>query len=47
MKKEKITSEELEKRILSLEKDLEQERMRSICLDKMIDIAEQELKIDI
>lgn len=47
MKKEKISSEELEKRILALEKDLEQERMRSVCLDKMIDIAEQELKIDI
>lgn len=47
MKKEKTSSEDLEKRIQALEKALEDERMRSICLDKMIDIAEQELKIDI
>ena len=47
MKKEKTSSDDLEKRIQALEKALEDERMRSICLDKMIDIAEQELKIDI
>lgn len=47
MKKEKTSSDHLEKRIQALEKELEDERMRSICLDKMIDIAEQELKIDI
>lgn len=47
MKKGKTSSDHLEKRIQALEKELEDERMRSICLDKMIDIAEQELKIDI
>lgn len=47
MKKEKLSSDELEQRIAALEKELENERMRSICLDKMIDIAEVELKIDI
>lgn len=47
MKKGKTSSGDLEKRIQALEKELEDERMRSICLDKMIDIAEQELKIDI
>ena len=47
MKKEKLSPQEFEKRIQELEKELEQERMRSVCLDKMIDIAEQELKVDI
>ena len=47
MKKEKLSSQELEKRIQELENELEHERMRSVCLDKMIDIAEQELKVDI
>ncbi|KAA6330932.1 hypothetical protein EZS27_020412 [termite gut metagenome] len=47
MKKEKLTPEQMEQRILDLEQDLEQEKMRSVCLNKMIDIAERELKIDI
>ncbi|KAA6347395.1 hypothetical protein EZS27_005143 [termite gut metagenome] len=47
MKKEKLTPEQMEQRILDLEQELEQEKMRSVCLDKMIDIAERELKLDI
>jgi transposase-like protein len=47
VKKEKLTPEQMEQRILDLEQELEQEKMRSLCLDKMIDIAERELKIDI
>ena len=38
---------ELELRINQLEKDLHMERLRTCALDKMIDIAEQELKIAI
>ena len=47
IKKEKLSSQELEKRIQELENELEHERMRSVCLDKMIYIAEQKLKVDI
>lgn len=47
MKKEKLSPQELEKQIHDLEKELERERMRSVCLDKMIDIAEQELNVNI
>jgi hypothetical protein len=47
MKKEKLTPEQMEQHILDLEHQLEQEKMRSVCLDKMIDIAERELKLDI
>ncbi|HLN74667.1 MAG TPA: transposase [Prolixibacteraceae bacterium] len=38
---------ELERKVAELEKDLDQERLRSRALDKMIDIAERELKIPI
>lgn len=38
---------ELQLRVDQLEKDLEMERLRSRALDKMIDIAERDLKIPI
>lgn len=38
---------ELQRKIAELEKDLEMERLRSRALDKMIDIAERDLKIPI
>jgi hypothetical protein len=38
VKKEKWTPEQMEQHILDLEQELEQEKMRSVCLDKMIDI---------
>ncbi|KAA6337700.1 hypothetical protein EZS27_014248 [termite gut metagenome] len=47
VKKKKMTSEQLEQRNLELEAQLKEEQMRSITLNKMIDIAEQELKISI
>jgi len=47
VKKENPTSKELEQRIKQLEKQLEQEQMFAICLDKMIEIAERELNVNI
>lgn len=47
MKKEKLSPEQMEQRIMELEAQLKQEQMHSITLDKMIDIAEQELQIPI
>ncbi|MCC8197593.1 MAG: helix-turn-helix domain-containing protein [Tannerellaceae bacterium] len=47
MKKEKLTPEQMQRRLEELEAQLKHEQMRSITLDKMIDIAEQELKISI
>lgn len=50
MTKEKSDSpeiKELEARIRVLERDLEHERLRSLALDTMIDVAENELKIKI
>ena len=38
---------ELERKVAKLEKDLEMARLRSLALDKMIDIAERDLKIPI
>lgn len=46
-KKEKLSPEQMEQRIIELEAQLKQEQMRSITLDKMIDVAEQELQIPI
>lgn len=37
----------MEERIRELEQQLAKEKMRSTCLDTMIDIAECELKVDI
>ena len=37
----------MEQRILELEAQLKQEQMRSTVLDKMIDLAEQDLNISI
>ncbi len=47
MKEEKLPIEAMEERIRELEQQLAKEKMRSTCLDTMIDIAERELKIDI
>jgi transposase-like protein len=48
MQGKKITSPDLmEVRIQELEHQLELERMRSQCLDRLIDIAEREFHIDI
>jgi len=47
MKKIKLTPEQMEQRILELEAQLKQEQMRSTVLDKIIDLAEQDLKISI
>jgi transposase len=47
VKKKKLTSEQLEQRNLELEAQLKEEQMRSITLNQMIDMAEQELKISI
>ena len=47
MKKEEMSLEMMEKRIIELEHHLSVERMRSESLSKMIDIAERELEIDI
>ena len=43
MKEEKLPIEAMEERI----RELAKEKMRSTCLDTMIDIAERELKVDI
>lgn len=45
MPKEELTSAELESRLKVLEQQLEHERMRSACLDTLIDIAERDLNI--
>jgi transposase-like protein len=47
MKGEELSSEEKDLRIKELERSLSIEKMRSECLEKMIEIAERELKIDI
>lgn len=47
MKEEKLPIEAMEERIRELEQQLAKEKMRSTCLDTMIDIAERELKVDI
>jgi Transposase and inactivated derivatives len=47
MKKEKLSPEQMGQRIKELEAQLQEEQMRSITLDKMIDIAEHELQIPI
>ena len=38
---------ELEKRVKQLEQDLENERLRVVLLDKIIEVAERDLKISI
>jgi transposase-like protein len=47
MKKEEMSSEAKDARIQELEDALFKEKMRSESLEKMIEIAERELKIDI
>ncbi|MDR0907065.1 MAG: helix-turn-helix domain-containing protein [Rikenellaceae bacterium] len=47
MKKKELTPEQMEQRIIELEAQLKREQMRSNVLDKMIDLAEQDLKIPI
>jgi len=47
MKKEDLSPEAMEKRIMDLEGELSIEKMRSDSLSKMIEIAERELQIDI
>ena len=48
MKEEKLPIEAMEERIRELEQQLaKKKKMRSTCLDTMIDIAERELKVDI
>ena len=47
MKKTKLTPAQMEQRILELEHQLKQKHMCSTVLDKMIDVAEQDLKISI
>ena len=47
MNKPKLSPEQMEQRILELEAQLKQEQMRSTVLDRMIDLAEQDLKISI
>lgn len=47
MKKKILSPEQMEQRIKELEAQLKQEQMRSITLDKMIDVVEQELQIPI
>ncbi|MDR0537717.1 MAG: hypothetical protein LBH04_06740 [Tannerellaceae bacterium] len=44
MEKSSLSLEAMSSRIIELEKQLEAEKMRSYCLDRMIDIAERELK---
>ena len=46
-KKKELPPEKMEARIEELEQQLAEEKMRTACLDKMIEIAERELKIDI
>lgn len=43
----KISNEELELRVKELEQALEREKLRSFSLDKMIEIAERDLNINI
>jgi hypothetical protein len=45
--KEKQKLQAAQKRMKELEKQLEQSQMKNIALEAMIDIAEQELKINI
>ena len=45
MKKEKLSPKQMEQCIRELEAQLKQEQMRSITLDKMIDVVEQRLQI--
>jgi transposase-like protein len=47
MDKKVLSAEEMQARIVELERALATEKMRSQCLDKMIEIAERNLKIDI
>ena len=47
MKKPKLTCEQMSQRILELEAQLKQERMRNTVLDTMINLAEKDLKISI
>ncbi|KAA6316925.1 hypothetical protein EZS27_032840 [termite gut metagenome] len=47
VKKKKMTSEQLKQRNLELESQLKEEQIRSITLNQMIDMAEQELNISI
>jgi transposase-like protein len=47
MEKEELLPEAKDARIRELEIELAKEKMRSECLEKMIEIAERELKIDI
>jgi transposase-like protein len=47
MSREELSSEAKDARIRDLERQLSNEKMRSECLEKMIEIAERELKIDI
>jgi len=47
MSSKKLQTNPAEARLKDLEAELERERMRSICLDKMLDIAERELKVNI
>jgi hypothetical protein len=42
-----LSAEEKDLRISELERQLSKETMRAECLEKMIEIAERELKIDI
>jgi transposase-like protein len=47
MKEKELSAEEKDLRISELERQLSKETMREECLEKMIEIAERELKIDI
>ena len=47
VKKKKLTSEQMEQRILELEQQLKNEQMRSTVLDQMIELAERDLKVSI
>ncbi|MDR1273111.1 MAG: hypothetical protein LBK12_01050 [Odoribacteraceae bacterium] len=47
MKEKELSAGEKDSRIRELERALSMEKMRSECLEKMIEIAERELKIDI
>ena len=47
MNNEALSPEAKDARIRDLERQLSNEKMRSDCLEKMIEIAERELKIDI
>jgi transposase len=45
--KERADNDNLEKRVKELEKQLELARMKIVALDTMIDIAEQDYKLEI